>query len=220
MEGARGWWRALQGSWEEDDVLWNNSVCIPLCQGLARNLVLGLRTGVTDGEVTTHWVFYLCYPWRCGVSWSHSGYVFTMLVRWCIVWVYYLVYCIDSLGLPVVWRSDCSNRTFCNDGNVSVVYRSRFLLACGVDGFTVRNFVTWLLSIIISKKLNCMNLLLNIILKIKVSNTQHSLLLHSFTSFYHYGRPEVHPVQYGSHIGPLSTCNWLVWPEKGILNFI
>lgn len=71
---------------------------------------------------------------RDGVSRSHSGYFFTTLVRWCIVWLYYLEYCIDSLGLPVAWRSECSNRMFCNDGNVSVVYKIRFSLACGVNG--------------------------------------------------------------------------------------
>lgn len=55
-----------------------------------------------------------------------------------------------------------------------------------------------------------MNLSLNIILKIKVLNTQNSLLLHYPTTFYHYGCTEVCTVQYGGHIGPLSTCNWLV----------
>lgn len=48
------------------------------------------------------------------------------------------------------------------------------LLACGVHYFIFRNFVSWLLKLVLFKKINCIHLSLNIIPKIMIINTQNS----------------------------------------------
>lgn len=59
--------------------------CAFLLQRGGRAFGLGLGKGRTDGEITTHQVFYLCCPGGGGVSHSQAGCFFTTLVSWCIV---------------------------------------------------------------------------------------------------------------------------------------